>query len=88
MVEALKRYWWVPVIRGIAGIVFGVITFAYPALAVATLVLLFGAWVLIDGVFRIIGATVGRAADPDWASTSSSEFLELWLGSSHSARPA
>ena len=66
MIEALKRYWWVPVIRGIAGIVFGVIAFAYPGLALATLVLLFGAWVLIDGVFRIIGATAGRASDPDW----------------------
>jgi uncharacterized membrane protein HdeD (DUF308 family) len=66
MIEALKRYWWVPVIRGIAGIVFGVIAFAYPGLALATLILLFGAWVLIDGVFRIIGATAGRASDPDW----------------------
>ena len=66
MIEALKRYWWVPVIRGIAGIVFGVIAFAYPGVALATLVLLFGAWVLIDGVFRIVGATAGRASDPDW----------------------
>ena len=66
MIEALKRYWWVPVIRGIAGIVFGVVAFAYPGLALATLVLLFGAWVLIDGVFRIVGATAGRASDPDW----------------------
>src|SRR6266513_2857512 len=66
MIEALKRYWWVPVLRGICGIVFGVIAFAYPGLALATLVLLFGAWVLIDGVFRIVGATAGRASDPDW----------------------
>jgi uncharacterized membrane protein HdeD (DUF308 family) len=66
MIEALKRYWWVPVIRGISGIVFGVIAFAYPGLALATLVLLFGAWMLIDGVFRIVGATAGRASDPDW----------------------
>src|SRR5947209_1430412 len=66
MIEALKRYWWVPVLRGICGIVFGVIAFGYPGLALATLVLLFGAWVLIDGVFRIIGATAGRASDPDW----------------------
>jgi uncharacterized membrane protein HdeD (DUF308 family) len=66
MIEGLKRYWWVPVIRGIAGVVFGVIAFAYPGLALATLVLLFGAWVLTDGVFRIIGATAGRASDPDW----------------------
>jgi uncharacterized membrane protein HdeD (DUF308 family) len=53
------------VIRGICGIVLGVIAFAYPGLALATLVLLFGAWVLIDGVFRIVGATAGRASDPD-----------------------
>jgi len=66
MIEALKRYWWVPVLRGICGIVFGVIAFGYPGLALATLVLLFGAWVLIDGVFRIVGATAGRASDPDW----------------------
>jgi uncharacterized membrane protein HdeD (DUF308 family) len=66
MIEALKRYWWVSVIRGLAAIVFGVIAFAYPGLALATLVLLFGAWVLIDGVFRIVSATAGRASDPDW----------------------
>lgn len=66
MIEALKRYWWVPVVRGISGIVFGIIAFAYPGLALATLVLLFGAWALIDGVFRVVGATAGRASDPDW----------------------
>src|SRR5207249_6907592 len=66
MIEALKRNWWVLVIRGICGIVFGVIALAYPGLALATLVLLFGAWVLIVGVFRIVGATAGRASDSDW----------------------
>jgi uncharacterized membrane protein HdeD (DUF308 family) len=66
MIEALKRNWWVLVIRGICGIAFGVIAFAYPGLALATLVILFGAWVLVDGVFRIVGATAGRASDPDW----------------------
>src|SRR3989441_5851307 len=66
IIETLKRHWWVPVIRGIAAIVFGVIAFAYPGLTVATLVLFFGAWVLIDGVFRIAGAIGGRASDPEW----------------------
>src|SRR5437764_1414709 len=66
MIEALKRNWWVLVIRGVCGIIFGIIAFAYPGLALATLVLLFGAWVLIDGVFRIVGATAGRSSDPDW----------------------
>jgi uncharacterized membrane protein HdeD (DUF308 family) len=66
MIETLKRHWWVSVIRGLAAIVFGVIAFAYPGLTLATLVLLFGAWVLIDGVFRVAGAIAGRASDPEW----------------------
>jgi uncharacterized membrane protein HdeD (DUF308 family) len=66
MIETLKRHWWVPVIRGIAAIVFGIIAFVYPGITVATLVLFFGAWVLIDGIFRVVGAIGHRASDPDW----------------------
>jgi uncharacterized membrane protein HdeD (DUF308 family) len=66
MIETLKRHWWVPVIRGIAAIVFGIIAFVYPGLTVATLVLFFGAWVLIDGIFRVVGAIGHHASDPDW----------------------
>jgi uncharacterized membrane protein HdeD (DUF308 family) len=66
LIEALKRHWWVPVLRGIAAIVFGIIAFAYPGLTIAVLVLLFGAWVLVDGVFRVVGAIGHRATDPDW----------------------
>jgi uncharacterized membrane protein HdeD (DUF308 family) len=66
LIETLKRHWWVPVIRGIFAIVFGIIAFVYPGLTIATLVLFFGAWVLIDGIFRIVGAIGHRASDPDW----------------------
>src|SRR5881409_56234 len=66
LIETLKRHWWVPVIRGIAAIVFGIIAFAYPGLTAATLVLFFGAWVLVDGVFRVVGAIGHRGSDPDW----------------------
>ena len=54
-------------IRGIAAIVFGVIAFTHPIMAIATLVLFFGAWVLIDGIFRIVGAIKHHGSDPDWA---------------------
>src|SRR5437899_8359668 len=66
MIETLKRHWWVPVIRGIVAIVFGIIAFTHPGLAATTLVLFFGAWVLIDGIFRVVGAIGHRASDPDW----------------------
>ena len=48
-------------IRGIAAIVFGVIAFTHPVMAIATLVLFFGAWV------RIFGAIKHRGSDSDWA---------------------
>jgi len=40
--------------------------FVYPGLTVAVLVLLFGAWVLVDGVFRVIGALGHRDSDREW----------------------
>jgi uncharacterized membrane protein HdeD (DUF308 family) len=66
ILETLKRHWWVPVLRGIAAIVFGVMAFAYPGLTLAVLVIFFGAWVLVDGIFRAIGAIARRSSDPDW----------------------
>lgn len=53
-------------VRGVAAIIFGMLAFMYPGLTVAILVLLFGAWVLVDGVFRVVGAIGGRATDPEW----------------------
>src|SRR5215471_4578826 len=66
LLETLKRHWWVPVLRGVCAIIFGIMAFVYPGLTVAVLVLLFGAWVLVDGIFRIIAAFGHRASDPDW----------------------
>lgn len=66
ILETLKRRWWVPVLRGITAIVFGVIAFAYPGLTLVMLVIFFGAWVLVDGIFRAVGAIAGRSSDPDW----------------------
>jgi uncharacterized membrane protein HdeD (DUF308 family) len=80
MIEALKRHWWIPVIRGVCGIIFGVIAFAYPGLALATLVLLFGAWVLFDGIFRVIGAIGHRASDSDWGFNLIIGILGIVIG--------
>src|SRR2546423_11978294 len=66
LLETLKRHWWIPVLRGVAAIIFGIIAFTHPVMAAATLVLFFGAWVLIDGIFRIVGALGHRNSDPDW----------------------
>src|SRR5262245_5828278 len=66
LLETLKRHWWVPVLRGVCAIIFGIMAFKYPGLTVVVLVMLFGAWVLVDGIFRIIGAIGHRSSDTDW----------------------
>jgi uncharacterized membrane protein HdeD (DUF308 family) len=53
MVGQLVRNWWVPVLRGVVGILFGFLVFAYPRTAVEVFVYLFGAYALLDGVIAL-----------------------------------
>lgn len=67
-------------IRGIAAIIFGIIAFTHPVMAAATLVLFFGAWILIDGIFRLVGAIGHRASDKDWGSDLIIGILGIIVG--------
>jgi uncharacterized membrane protein HdeD (DUF308 family) len=53
---ALRAHWWVPLVRGIVAIAFGVVLFALPISAVFTFVVLFGAFALVDGALAIVTA--------------------------------
>ena len=74
MLHMLVRNWWVVAIRGVAGILFGLLAFALPGLTLATLVLLFGAFALVDGGAALIAAVRG---DP---GTSGHRWLMLVIG--------
>jgi uncharacterized membrane protein HdeD (DUF308 family) len=60
----VARDWWVFAIRGIAAIVFGILAFIWPERTLTVLVLLFGAYALVDGVALLValarGDTVAR----------------------------
>lgn len=66
MIAELSRTWWVFLIRGIAGILFGIGAFLWPALTIAVLVLMFGAYALVDGIFAIIAGISARNAVERW----------------------
>jgi uncharacterized membrane protein HdeD (DUF308 family) len=65
-VDSLSRNWWAVSLRGLAGILFGIITFFAPGISLAALVLLFGAYAFADGVLTMITAIRRRGADRWW----------------------
>jgi uncharacterized membrane protein HdeD (DUF308 family) len=60
MAQSLAHNWWVFALRGVLAIIFGVLAFVWPAMTLTVLVLLFGAYVLVDGVFALITAFRAR----------------------------
>jgi len=53
MVGQLVRNWWIPVLRGVLGILFGFLVFAYTSTAIQVFVYLFGIYALLDGVVAL-----------------------------------
>ena len=59
LARILFRNWWLLLLRGIAAIAFGVLAWAMPQVSIAALVLLFGAYALVDGVLAVATAIAG-----------------------------
>ena len=59
MLTFLSKNWWILVLRGVTAIVFGILTFVEPIASIAVLVLFWGAYALVDGVFGVIAAFKG-----------------------------
>src|SRR5690606_6105207 len=65
--EHLARTWWLPLVRGIVAILFGILALIWPAITLLVLVTFFGAWVLVDGIFSIFSAFRHGARSRVWA---------------------
>jgi uncharacterized membrane protein HdeD (DUF308 family) len=64
----LTRGWWLMLLRGIAGILFGIAAFIWPGLTVLALTLLYGAFAMADGILSLGAALTGRGdrSIPTW----------------------
>ncbi len=80
--------WWALVIRGLAAIAFGVLAFAKPSISLFALVILWGAYTIVDGVFAVVVAIRGARVVPGWGwllaegiiSIASGVVTYLWPG--------
>ncbi|MET0492863.1 MAG: HdeD family acid-resistance protein [Actinoplanes sp.] len=68
MLETLSRRWWAVAFRGVAAILFGVLALVWPGITVFALVIVFGAYALVDGAFTLAAAFGDGDDDRTWGS--------------------
>jgi uncharacterized membrane protein HdeD (DUF308 family) len=66
MLEAVSKYWWVMLLRGLLAIVFGVTAILWPGLTLFWLILVFGIYVIVDGVLEIWSGIQNRNRHDRW----------------------
>lgn len=59
MLDLLARNWWLFALRGVAAVAFGVVALVQPFTTIGLLVLLFAAYVFVDGVSMLIALLRG-----------------------------
>lgn len=72
----LSRNWWVFLLRGILAVIFGILALIWPGTTLLTLIILFGAYALVDGIFAIIAGVAGYGTTERWWA----EVIEGVLG--------
>jgi uncharacterized membrane protein HdeD (DUF308 family) len=80
MLDLLARNWGLVALRGVASLVFGLLTLFYPALSLTVLVLFFGAYALVNGAFVIAAAVANRRGQPRWMALLVSGVLGILVG--------
>jgi uncharacterized membrane protein HdeD (DUF308 family) len=66
MLEKITHNWWLYAVRGLVAVVFGILAFTRPEQALQAMVLVFGAFALVDGIFAI------------FAGIASHRYFERW----------
>jgi uncharacterized membrane protein HdeD (DUF308 family) len=55
----LAGNWWALLLRGIVAVLFGLTTLSWPGVTLLVLVIFFGAYALVDGVFALVAGIRG-----------------------------
>ncbi len=62
MLTQLSRNWWAIALRGVFAILFGILAFMWPGTTLTVLVLFFGAYALVDGLFAVVAALTNHTS--------------------------
>lgn len=80
MARLFAGIWWLMVLRGVAGIVFGLFALFAPGATVLSLLLLLGIYLIVDGVFGLVSALMAGRRDERWGLLLVESLLNLLIG--------
>lgn len=78
--DVLTHNWWVLALRGLAAIAFGVLAFIWPGITLLTLIFLFGAFALLNGVLAFVAASRAPKGYPRFGSLILEGILSIAAG--------
>ncbi|MEU8246017.1 HdeD family acid-resistance protein [Nonomuraea sp. NPDC048916] len=64
--EQIARTWWLVLIRGIAALIFGILALVWPGITLLVLVIFFGAYAIVNGVFSLFAGFRHDAKSRAW----------------------
>jgi len=83
----LLRNWWATVLRGLIALVFGIIILAWPAATILVLIVVFGVFALVDGLFNLVFGIMAASKKEKWGLLLASGILGILIGVIVLARP-
>ena len=80
VLPVISRNWWALALRGLLAILFGVAAFVVPGITLFVLVILFGAYMFVDGVLAIAAAVRAARNDARWWVLAAEGILGVLAG--------
>jgi uncharacterized membrane protein HdeD (DUF308 family) len=80
MSAILAQNWWLIALRGVFGVLFGIVAFLAPGATMLTLALFFAAYLLVDGVVGIMAAVRAARAHERWGLLLAEGALNIVMG--------
>jgi uncharacterized membrane protein HdeD (DUF308 family) len=72
--------WWLVVLRGICGILFGVVAVLAPGVTILSLVTVFAVYMLLDGIFGLISAVMAGQRGERWGPLVAESLFNFLVG--------
>ena len=88
MCSLLTKNWWVIALRGAMAVLFGLVALFVPGAAMLSLALLFGAYLLVDGVLGVVSAVRAARHHERWGWLLAEAGLNIVMGCIALAFPA